>query len=78
MQVLDTLTWTRGPHLVKGGIDSRLVRQDAYRDVQSRGFLTFTSQAPITGNALADLLLGIPTLTGGATLDNPQQLRTRS
>ena len=78
VQALDTLTWTRGPHLVKGGIDLRAVRQDAYRDVQSRGFLTFTSQAPITGNALADLLLGIPALTGGATLDNPQRLRTRS
>jgi hypothetical protein len=78
VQALDTITWTRGSHLVKGGIDLRGVRQDAYRDVQSRGFLTFTSQAPITGNALADLLLGIPALTGGATLDNPQRLRTRS
>jgi hypothetical protein len=78
VQALDTMTWARGRHLVKGGIDLRAVRQDAFRDVQSRGFLTFTSQAPITGNALADLLLGIPALTGGARLDNPQRLRTRS
>jgi hypothetical protein len=77
-QALDTLTLTRGSHLVKAGADLRFVAQDAFRDVQSRGFLTFTSQAPITRNALADLLLGIPALTGGARLDNPQHLRTRS
>src|SRR5262249_26016512 len=46
--------------------------------VQSRGFLTFSDSAPITGNAFADLLLGIPMLTGGATLDNHQHLRTES
>ena len=28
------------------------------------------------GNALADLLLGLPVLTGGAHLDNPQKLQT--
>jgi hypothetical protein len=78
LQALDTVTWTRGAHLLKAGADVRVVRQDAFRDVQSRGFLTFTSQAPITGNALADLLLGIPALTGGARLDNPQHLRTHS
>jgi hypothetical protein len=78
LQALDTVTFTRGSHLLKAGIDFRMVAQDAFRDVQSRGFLTFTSQAPITGNALADLLLGIPALTGGARLDNPQHLRTRS
>ncbi len=31
-----------------------------------------------TGNALADLLLGLPTVTVGATLDNPQNLRAPS
>jgi hypothetical protein len=78
LQALDTITWTRGAHLMKAGADARWIRQDAFRDVQSRGFLTFTSQAPITGNAMADLLLGIPALTGGARLDNPQHLRTHS
>ena len=34
-------------------------RQSAYRDVQSRGFLNFVDQG-YTGNALADLLLGLP------------------
>jgi hypothetical protein len=77
-QVVDTLTWTRGAHLVRAGVDVRAVRQEAYRDVQSRGFLAFSSfpGPSITGNALADLLLGFPLFTGGAQLDNPQRLRT--
>jgi hypothetical protein len=72
--VLNTATWVRNAHLIKVGGDLRHVRQSAYRDVQSRGFLNF-SDGYITGNALADLLLGYPVVAGGATLDNPQRLR---
>ena len=77
-QVLDGATFVRGNHLVKFGFDFRAIQQNAFRDVQSRGFLTFSSQVPITGNALADLLLGLPAVTGGARLDNAQHLRTES
>jgi hypothetical protein len=77
-QVLDNASYARGSHLVKFGFDFRAVQQNAFRDVQSRGFLTFSDQVPITGNALADLLLGLPVLTGGARLDNHQHLRTES
>jgi hypothetical protein len=76
-QFSDTATWVRGAHLAKFGGEWYGVRQSAYRDVQSRGFLTFLNQG-LTGNALADLLLGFPVLTGGARLDNPQNLRARS
>ena len=76
-QVSDALTWTRGDHLLKLGADLRFTRQDAFRDVQSRGFYNFANQG-ITGNAMADLLLGLPITTGGAMLDNPQRLRARS
>ena len=75
-QVLDTLTWSTGTHLIKVGADLRFTRQDGFRDVQSRGFLNFLPV--ITGNALADLLLGFPAVTGGAQLDNPQKLRAES
>jgi len=75
IQLLDTITWARGAHMVKAGGDFRHVRQNAYRDVQSRGFLNFSDRY-ITGNALADLLLGFPLVTGAAVLDNPQKLRT--
>jgi hypothetical protein len=77
-QVLDGASYASGKHLLKFGFDFRSVRQNAFRDVQSRGFLTFSSQVPITGNALADLLLGLPAVTGGARLDNAQHLRTES
>ncbi len=86
-QLLDTATWTRGRHLLKFGFDIRKAQQNAFRDVQSRGFLTFSAFTlnaqgqpvpAITGNALADLLLGVPIFTGGARLDNPQHLRTES
>ena len=74
VQIADTLTWARGAHMVKAGADLRLIRQTAFRDVQSRGFLNFSDRY-LTGNALADLLLGFPLVTGGAVLDNPQRLR---
>ncbi len=77
-QVLDTATYTTGKHLIKFGFDIRAAQQNAFRDVQSRGFLTFSSQVPFTRNALADLLIGLPALTGGARLDNHQHLRTES
>jgi hypothetical protein len=77
-QLLDNASYARGKHLVKFGLDFRAAQQNAFRDVQSRGFLTFSDQTPFTGNALADLLLGLPTLTGGARLDNHQHLRTES
>jgi hypothetical protein len=77
-QLIDTLTWSLGGHFLRAGVDLRSVRQEAYRDVQSRGFLSFSSfpGPSITGNGLADLLLGFPLFTGGAQLDNPQRLRT--
>jgi len=77
-QALDNASYARGKHLVKFGFDFRAVQQNGFRDVQSRGFLTFSDQVPITGNALADLLLGLPVITGGARLDNHQHLRTES
>jgi hypothetical protein len=76
-QLRDTVTLARGPHLFKFGGEWYGVRQSAFRDVQARGFLTFVDQG-YTGNALADLLLGLPVLTGGARLDNPQNLRAQS
>ena len=76
-QILDTVSYTRGNHLLQFGFEGRWIQQDAFRDVQSRGLMNFTNFA-FTQNALADLLLGLPTLTGGAISDNPQALRTSS
>jgi Carboxypeptidase regulatory-like domain/TonB dependent receptor len=90
-QILDTATYARGAQLLKFGFNFQYAQQNAFRDVQSRGLLTFPSQVSIrlpdgtptvipfiTGNALANLLLGLPLVTGGARLDNHQHLRTES
>jgi hypothetical protein len=74
IHLADTLSWTRGDHLVKAGFDGRFIHQDAFRDVQARGTLTFTGA--LTGSPFADLMFGLPTFTTLAVLDNPQRLRT--
>ena len=77
-QILDTATYSRGRHLWKFGGDVRFVQQNAFRDVQSRGLIQFSPFGQITFNALGDLLLGFPLLTGGARVDNHQHLRSNS
>lgn len=77
-QLLDNVSYVRGSHSLKLGADFRAAQQNAFRDVQSRGFITFSSRFPLTGNALADLLLGFPAIAGGARVDNAQHLRTQS
>jgi hypothetical protein len=61
----DTLTWIKGRHTMKFGAD---VRRVAYVDLESFGgsddFGSFTfDQGIFTGNAFANLLLGLPTKT---------------
>lgn len=73
-QITDTASFSAGNHLIQFGFDRNWILQDAFRDVQSRGLINFTDFA-YTRSAFADLLMGLPTLTGGATGDNPQALR---
>lgn len=77
-QIINTSNYSHGRQLFKFGGDIRFSQQNAFRDVESRGRLTFSPFAQITGNALGDLLLGFPLLTSVARVDNPQRLRTRS
>jgi hypothetical protein len=77
-QILDTANYVNGNHLIKFGGDVRFAQQNAFRDVESRGRLQFSPFAQISGNAVADLLLGYPLLTSVARVDNPQHLRTQS
>ncbi|MCX6631221.1 MAG: TonB-dependent receptor [Candidatus Solibacter sp.] len=74
-QVTDTATAVRGRHLFKAGVDLRRLQQNAYRDVMAKGYLSFLG---MTGNALAEMLIGLPSVTGVAHLDNHQHLRTHS
>ena len=62
LQFTDNLSWIRGKHTMKFGADFRKVR---YTDLESFGgsddFGAFTfNAATFSGNAFADLLLGLP------------------
>jgi carboxypeptidase family protein len=61
-QFTDNLTWTRGKHTLKAGLDARRVR---YADIEtflpSDDFGQFTFQPTFTGNAFGDFLEGLPT-----------------
>jgi len=63
IQFADNFTWIKGQHTMKFGVDVRRVR---YQDLESFGgaddFGAFTfDQGIFTGNAFANLLLGLPT-----------------
>ena len=65
VQFTDNLSWVRGKHSLKFGIDLRRV---AYADIESFGgsddFGDFTfSSGTFSGNAFADFLLGLPAKT---------------
>jgi hypothetical protein len=65
IQFADNFTWIKGRHTTKFGVD---VRRVAYQDLESFGgaddFGAFTfDQGIFTGNAFANLLLGLPTKT---------------
>src|SRR5580692_5501636 len=65
IQFADNLSWIKGRHTMKFGVDARHVR---YQDLESFGgaddFGAFTfDQGIFTGNAFANLLLGLPTKT---------------
>ncbi len=40
-QFTDNLTWVHGRHMAKFGVDYRITQQNAYRDIESRGFIDF-------------------------------------
>lgn len=74
-QIADTLSYSKGRHLAHFGFEARWIAQDAFRDVLSRGEMSFTDRA-FTQNAAADLLFGLPTFTLAARSDTLQAART--
>jgi len=74
-QLTDSATWVRGSHMVKFGADIRRLQQNSFADVESRGLIEFVG---FTGNALAEMLQDVPSVSAIARLDNPQHLRTQS
>ncbi len=76
IHVADTASVERGRHLFKIGGELRHYRSDGFNHQFARGQLNF--EGAYTGNAVADLLLGLPTVTLLAVNDNAQALRTTS
>ena len=74
IHVSDAVTLDRGRHQVRLGGEIRHYRSDGFNHVFSRGQIGFTGA--FTGDALGDLLLGLPTFSFIAANDNPQALRT--
>ena len=59
LQFDDSLSWIRGRHSVKAGVGGRRIRNDAFLDFIARGTFIFSG---LSGNPVADLLLGLPSL----------------
>jgi outer membrane receptor protein involved in Fe transport len=55
-QIVDSVTWTRGVHTLKAGIDFRRLRMDRAGANVPRGSFTFNGE--VTGNPIADFMLG--------------------
>lgn len=72
----DSLHMERGKHHLKLGAEIRSYLSNGFNHVFARGQIIFAPR--FTGDALADLLLGLPTLSIVARNDNDQALRTRS
>jgi Carboxypeptidase regulatory-like domain len=64
-QAADTITWIRGRHSLKFGLDFRRQQRNFYQVTAPRGFFNFTGTytgdltTATGGNGLADLLLGV-------------------
>jgi hypothetical protein len=62
MQFGNNLSWIKGKHTMKFGVDYRTVEYDRVDQFgASDGFGSFTFLGTFSGNAFADLLLGLPT-----------------
>jgi hypothetical protein len=60
-QLADTLSWTKGKHSLKFGVDFRRQQRNFFQQTAPSGLLGFSGN--YSGYALADTLLGIPQST---------------
>lgn len=72
LQYIDQVTYQRGAHTFKAGIEFRPMQADSYFN-PTFGSFSFSSQ--YTGNAYADFLLGLPDTTGYTYTRTPEYAR---
>lgn len=76
LHITDTLGFDLRRHHLKVGGEFRDYRSDGFNHLFARGQAVFTGA--LTGNPVADLVLGLPTITLLGVNDNRQALRTRA
>ncbi|MDW8224248.1 MAG: TonB-dependent receptor [Gemmatales bacterium] len=69
--LVDSLTWTRGVHTFKAGIDFKRLRMDRQAANNARGQFQFNGQ--VTGNPAADFIIGFPSLSQTPDGVNPAE-----
>lgn len=80
-QIADTLSWVRGKHSLKFGVDFRRQQRNFFQTTAPRGWFSFSSlftQDLATGdggNGAADLLLGLPSYIQQDNLQGPYPTR---
>ena len=80
-QIADTLSWVRGKHSLKFGIDFRRQQRNFFQTTAPRGWFQLTGQytndlsTANGGNGLADLLLGVPIFSEQDTLQGEYPTR---
>ena len=57
LQVTESVSWIHGDHTLKAGAEVRHLRGSSYLDTVTRGQFIFVG---ITGNPIADVLIGLP------------------
>lgn len=75
-QLVDSVTWTSGVHTFKAGIDFRRLRMDRAGANVPRGQFTFNGE--ITGNPIADFLIGYAAQSQSPEGILPVQFRQRT
>lgn len=76
LQLGDTLTLERGPHVLKLGGEVRALQLNGILDLLNRGSLSFFGA--LSGSGLSDLLLGFPNLGIQVQANNPLAMRSKS
>ncbi|HEU0119036.1 MAG TPA: TonB-dependent receptor [Bryobacteraceae bacterium] len=78
IQIIDNVTWIKGRHTFKAGIDfRRLIGQSALGFTTGNNYGDFNFTGNFTGDPFADLLLGVPTSSSIAVVSRDNDGRAK-
>jgi hypothetical protein len=73
-QIVDGLSFIRGPHLFKIGGEVQHIQLNGRIDLLARGSISFSGA--LSGSGISDLLLGLPSFALQSQADNPFTMRS--